>query len=1185
MKPGPSENFGGPDDNFIIEWGMSGRAEEIDSKEELSHPDMSFWYETPTFQSSGMSDAIRYAIEEVEESEECKILIGKEHITRVKGRWREIEFRENMVVSVMGCRCCPNIGGGSTSENSSNGSNSDGSLCNTSFVNNNGDLNNTSFASSSLRAVKEIHCVDDTNGNIMIEDHVISVTAFCTALECINHPLLSKSVADFSFQFSHKSLAIGIIIHELLEKCLIQVRGHEGTAQVRVRTQIHCREDNWICKIDEKIMEEARNTIDEHGLTLYSCNMTEKEMFDEITQNFRNIKNILLRGLGVEGIEESVISTLYGLKGKIDCIGRDNIIEIKTGQSRQVSHRAQVLWYWLLSSEKTCKKTGKRPMIYYVKTGETDLFQEKHDELSGLLILRNKIAALEGVSPCACEGPKLCVVYNKVRNLPKKHFLRQQLEGIEHEAAVPLKYIKGIVLSSTFTASGTLRYIFKTNEKLIEEKYCSIFSRNHKLITTGIVGLVNEFISHVEITDSLCFEREVYISMENNGPFYRYMFWSLFYVAYPKYLLKRHGCDDLGFKLPGEDYGLCVDDCEDDHANDDGVNVNNDKANSDTELSNFSFSDFESTVKVLDSESGFTLPTSDCTSAKNTSAERKLAECSLEDDWDIDMNSFTSDYENEVNANGMNSKCEANTNGVNSKCEVNVNGVNSKCEVNVNGVNSKCEVSAIPNKVDHPSEQSSIEFNSIDLSSDLYAAAINESSELLNALSDDLSIASKKQCLNAEDSRTEQHPAEEQRFPIPPIYQKEFGNLNEGQKSSLLGSLECRKYKIVHGMPGTGKSTMISLLIKILLYYDQRVLVISYTNMAIENLIKKLRGFKVYRAGKRYKDYRNLESCDSPKDCNPSKDHNSLRKYSSDEYRAFFQGQNLVFGTCFCFDDPVFRENHFDFCMIDEGSQIHYLLNLTPISISDRFCIVGDHLQLKPLSRSGNALSVSLFECLVQGCSMLTEQYRMSDEIMRLSNELFYDNRMTNGRKDGKAERVNAGNAWAKDARGMASCANVNKTDDASMCGKDYCNGSVANMCGKDYCNGSVANVCGKDYCNGSVTIVDTGTVDLIEYVKTLRNCTILCYFNVMVKELQKITSLAVTTVDKYQGSEDDVICVVFDPIKDCEVMFSRERLNVSLTRARNKLILVGDAVNMRKIDILEQLLDKIESRDLMSGT
>ncbi|KAL6122396.1 hypothetical protein NUSPORA_00579 [Nucleospora cyclopteri] len=338
-------------------------------------------------------------------------------------------------------------------------------------------------------------------------------------------------------------------------------------------------------------------------------------------------------------------------------------------------------------------------------------------------------------------------------------------------------------------------------------------------------------------------------------------------------------------------------------------------------------------------------------------------------------------------------------------------------------------------------------------------------------------------------SVTTQHDIKECRksIPIPDLYKSEFFTLNEYQQSALLDSLNCNAYRIIHGMPGTGKSTLIVLLIKILIFYRKKILLICYTHLALDNLLHRLSDINWYKTNSVLKK----------------------EKMTVSDLSTYFNSFDLIAGTCYSFHDPVFVERTFDFCIIDEGSQINLLLTLIPLSISRQFVIVGDHLQINPIQGEG----ISLFEHLYnQGnFNELKIQYRMGNNIMKLSNQLFYDNKMQQGTKIG-----------------------------------------------------------------GEVEFIDSNTVKLPDFINNLPECSILCYFNSEADKIQELTNNKVVTIDKFQGSESDVIVVVFDPILANDCQLNPNRLNVALTRAKKRMILYGNIKEMKRISIFKKLLDNL---------
>jgi DNA replication ATP-dependent helicase Dna2 len=105
---------------------------------------------------------------------------------------------------------------------------------------------------------------------------------------------------------------------------------------------------------------------------------------------------------------------------------------------------------------------------------------------------------------------------------------------------------------------------------------------------------------------------------------------------------------------------------------------------------------------------------------------------------------------------------------------------------------------------------------------------------------------------------------------------------------------------------------------------------------------------------------------------------------------------------------PLFQRRRFDYCIVDEASQITLPTALGPLRFADKFVLVGDHFQLPPIVKNHDArkggLDVSLFKLLSdkrpESVTSLTFQYRMNEDIMTLSNRLIYEGKLKCGNEE-----------------------------------------------------------------------------------------------------------------------------------------------------------------------------------------
>ncbi|KAK4158389.1 hypothetical protein C8A00DRAFT_10822 [Chaetomidium leptoderma] len=223
-------------------------------------------------------------------------------------------------------------------------------------------------------------------------------------------------------------------------------------------------------------------------------------------------------------------------------------------------------------------------------------------------------------------------------------------------------------------------------------------------------------------------------------------------------------------------------------------------------------------------------------------------------------------------------------------------------------------------------------------------------------------------------------------------------SLNVDQKAAVEKVMSARDYALVLGMPGTGKTTTIAHIIRALIGQGKTLLLTSYTHTAVDNILLKLKddNIPILRLGA------------------PAKVHPEVQGFATlaghpvssfEDIRQAWHDTPVVATTCLGVNHRVFNERTFDYCIVDEASQITLPICLGPIRMARTFVLVGDHNQLPPLvqneaARAGG-LDVSLFKLLSdthpQSVVNLEHQYRMSEDIMTLSNTLIYNGRLKCG--------------------------------------------------------------------------------------------------------------------------------------------------------------------------------------------
>lgn len=396
-------------------------------------------------------------------------------------------------------------------------------------------------------------------------------------------------------------------------------------------------------------------------------------------------------------------------------------------------------------------------------------------------------------------------------------------------------------------------------------------------------------------------------------------------------------------------------------------------------------------------------------------------------------------------------------------------------------------------------------------------------------------------------------------------------SLNNDQRRAIIKILTAKDYALILGMPGTGKTSTMVHAVRALLLRGASVLLTSYTNTAVDNLLIKLKaqGIDFIRIGRHDAVHEEVrEHCFSG---------TNIR--SVEDIKIRLSQVKVVAVTCLGINSPLLSGKKFDICIMDEAGQTTLPVSLGPLMFASTFVLVGDHYQLPPLVQSAeareNGMGVSLFcrlsEAHPQAISPLQSQYRMCQNIMELSNALIYGDRLCCGSPEIANAKLNLTkldlcSSWLQTVLDPKKTVVFLDTDLLpAFEAKDQ----------KSVNNPTEARIIAE--------ITEALTKNGIEG----KDIGIITPYNSQANLIRHVcaTSVEIHTIDKYQGRDKDCILVSFVRSSATPRSYASSllgdwhRINVAITRAKKKLIMVGSCKTLSKVPLLKLLVDKVEEQ------
>ncbi|KAF9086986.1 Tripartite DNA replication factor [Mortierella sp. GBA35] len=435
-------------------------------------------------------------------------------------------------------------------------------------------------------------------------------------------------------------------------------------------------------------------------------------------------------------------------------------------------------------------------------------------------------------------------------------------------------------------------------------------------------------------------------------------------------------------------------------------------------------------------------------------------------------------------------------------------------------------------------------------------------------------------------------------------------SLNDNQRTAIETVLAAADYALILGMPGTGKTTTIAEIIHTLVKRGKSVLLTSYTHSAVDNVLLKLAPeINTVRLGNKEKVHRDIQKLV------PDFSQPPLNNVQAIHF--FYEQCQVVGTTCLGIGDPLFTEKRFDYCIVDEASQITLPACIGPIRYADVFVLVGDHNQLPPLVKNPEAkkegFDQSLFKVLSdahpEAVVSLTYQYRMNKDVMLLSNTLVYDNKLQCANEE-VANKVLEIPHMDEFRRHCHPKAYLPEQQDPQQQRLESAHQS------HPLCLGHTSNThCWLEQAldpRRSVIFIDTDLVPAHEvqvgnstqnptealFVQQLTEALIsggiaeddigiISVLRAQLKILSRLMRrprLDIHTVDRYQGKDKE--CVIVSLVRSNaeqhvgELLKDWRRINVAFTRAKRKLVVFGSRSTLQGSPVFGQFLELMEQQD-----
>jgi DNA replication ATP-dependent helicase Dna2 len=399
-----------------------------------------------------------------------------------------------------------------------------------------------------------------------------------------------------------------------------------------------------------------------------------------------------------------------------------------------------------------------------------------------------------------------------------------------------------------------------------------------------------------------------------------------------------------------------------------------------------------------------------------------------------------------------------------------------------------------------------------------------------------------------------------------PIKKRLVENVDISQLEAIYKAIEAQNFCLIQGPAGTGKTYTIAKLIDELRKNNAKILLTAFTNTAVDNIILTYLGATIFSDNSDIITRLGIEEAVN------SQIIPMLLKNKNFSYQDLLKAP-IIASTTSTISKSIYDDLTFDIVIVDEATQMAEPYLLSAITKGKKFVLVGDDKQLPPLVQSYQAnelgLGISLFERLKKKYSdanfLLGYQYRMNKELMEFSNKMYYE-----GKVQAANDKIGEQLLW-----------------DILPPNTNFSSETTINQLILDpnqtlvYVGVSTIFDKKRRVNLGEIEVI-TGLVNiLIKKGLDQNDLGIIAPFRGQVAEISRALSnyqnIVVDTIDRFQGSDKEVIILSLCTVVSPNLLEDSRRFNVALTRAKKKMIIVGNIPTKEAIPQFRDLFSHIE--------